>query len=209
MAKASGKVRMKILTKKVQTETAVKNSRFIAEAFPCSEQAEARKIIKSQKEKYFDARHVVHAFVLGVNAEIFGASDDGEPSGTAGRPALDVLKGSGLTNILITITRYFGGTLLGTGGLVKAYGGAAKSVLEEAEKIGATEEFVRRKDFSFECSYSAHKAIKRILQNFSLCDLREEFSDIVCVSGKIAEDEYEEFFKEVRAVTFDNRHKTR
>ena len=192
---------MKILSTKVQTETVVKNSRFIAQAFPCQNQDDARKIIKAQKEKYFDARHVVHAFVLGESAEIFGASDDGEPSGTAGRPALDVLKGSGITNILVTITRYFGGTLLGTGGLVKAYGGAVKSVLEEAEKIGAAEEFVRWKDFSFECSYSAHKNLKRVLRNFSICDLREEFSDAVCVSGKITEEEYERFFEEAAAAT--------
>ncbi len=192
---------MKILTTKVQTETSIKNSRFIAQAFPCADQGEARKILKAQKEKYFDARHVVHAFVLGESAEIFGASDDGEPSGTAGRPALDVLKGSGLTNVLVTITRYFGGTLLGTGGLVKAYGGATKSVLEEAEKIGATEVFIRRKSFSFECPYSSHKNLKRILQEFSICDLREEFSDAVCVSGKIAEEEFEKFFKEAAAAT--------
>lgn len=187
---------MKILTTKVQTEIVVKNSRFIAQAFPCQSQDEARKILKAQKEKYFDARHVVHAFVLGESSGIFGASDDGEPSGTAGRPALDVLKGSDFTNILVTITRYFGGTLLGTGGLVKAYGGAVKSVLEEAEKIGAAEEFVRRKNFSFECPYSSHKNLKRVLQDFSICDLREEFSDAVRVSGKIAEEEFEKFFKE-------------
>ena len=192
---------MKILTTKVQTETAVKNSHFIAQAFPCESQDEARKIVKAQKEKFLDARHVVHAFVLGLNAEIFGASDDGEPSGTAGRPALDVLKGSRITNILVTITRYFGGTLLGTGGLVKAYGGAVKSVLEEAEKIGATEEFVGRKSFSFECSYPAHKNLKRLLQNFSICDLREEFSDAVFVSGKIDEEEFEKFFKELNDIT--------
>lgn len=187
---------MKILKTKVQTESIAKNSRFIAQAFPCQSQDEAKKILKAQKEKYFDARHVVHAFVLGLNAEIFGASDDGEPSGTAGRPALDVLKGSNFTNILVTITRYFGGTLLGTGGLVKAYSGAVKSVLEEAEKIGAAEEFVRRKNFSFECSYQTHKNLERVLRNFSICDLREEFSDAVFISGKIAEEEFGNFFKE-------------
>lgn len=192
---------MKILTTKVQSEITVKNSRFIAEAFPCESQGEARAILKAQKETYFDARHVVHAFVLGENAEIFGASDDGEPSGTAGRPALDVLKGAGLTNSVVTVTRYFGGTLLGTGGLVKAYGGAVKSVLEEAERIGATEEFVRWKQFSFECSYSAHKNLERVLRNFSLCDVREVFSDVVCVSGKITENEFEAFFKEANAAT--------
>ena len=76
--------------------------------------------VKSQKAKYADATHVVHAFVIGPGAEVMGMSDDGEPSGTAGRPALDVLRGRGCTNTVLTITRWFGGTLLGTGGLVKA-----------------------------------------------------------------------------------------
>ena len=100
----------------------------------------ARDLVKAQKSKYADATHVVHAFVIGSGAEILGMSDDGEPSGTAGRPTLDVLKGRGCTNTLITITRWFGGTLLGTGGLVKAYSGGAKQVIQKADELGLFEE---------------------------------------------------------------------
>ena len=107
---------MDVLIKQVQTELVIKNSRFINELFICDSQSSARDLIKAQKEKYQDATHVCHAFVIGENAEVLGMSDAGEPSGTAGRPMLDVLKGSGITNIVLTVTRYFGGTLLGTGG---------------------------------------------------------------------------------------------
>ena len=138
---------MKILKSKVQTETVVKGSRFLAEAIPCQKQEEARAILKAQKEKYSDATHVVHAFVLGKAGEVMGMSDDGEPGGTAGRPVLDVLKGSGATDIMLTVTRWFGGTLLGTGGLVKAYGGAAKELLSQCQEIGALEEYVPKKNF--------------------------------------------------------------
>ena len=109
---------MNCILEHFQTELVIKHSRFIAEVFPVENQAAARELLKEQKQKYFDSTHVVHAFVIGKNAEILGMSDDGEPSGTAGRPVLDVLKGSGCTNIILTVTRYFGGTLLGTGGLV-------------------------------------------------------------------------------------------
>ena len=121
---------MNCILEHFQTEIVIKHSRFIAEVFPVQTQSQARELLKEQKQKYFDSTHVVHAFVIGKNCEVLGMSDDGEPSGTAGRPVLDVLKGSGCTNIMLTVTRYFGGTLLGTGGLVKAYSDSAKAVLE-------------------------------------------------------------------------------
>ena len=84
---------MNILSKYVCFEESIKNSRFLSELIPCTSQAQAREIIKEQKKKYADSTHVVHAFIVGNGAEICGMSDDGEPSGTAGRPVLDVLKG--------------------------------------------------------------------------------------------------------------------
>ena len=117
---------MKVLLEESKAEIVIKNSRFISEVFPVETQAQAREKLHEVKQKYFDATHVVHAFSVGLKSETFGMSDDGEPSGTAGRPVLDVLKGSGITNILLTVTRYFGGTLLGTGGLVHAYSESAK-----------------------------------------------------------------------------------
>ncbi|MBR7064125.1 MAG: YigZ family protein, partial [Treponema sp.] len=145
---------MQTVKENVTSEIIVKNSRFIAELFPCTLQSDVRNLIKEQKKLYKDARHVVHAFIIGSNAEIKGASDDGEPSGTAGRPILSVLQGNNFTNVLLTVTRYFGGTLLGTGGLVKAYSDAAKLVIKNALDNGLLEELISLVHFSFSTDYA-------------------------------------------------------
>lgn len=115
----------------VRTETKVKNSRFIADAAPAFSVDEAKAFIAQVKLAFPDASHNVPAFLIGHgNSVIAHCSDAGEPSGTAGRPILSVLQGSGLGDIVVVVTRYFGGTKLGTGGLVRAYSDAARSVLE-------------------------------------------------------------------------------
>ena len=184
---------MKCLKSPSSYEETIKGSRFLSELFPCESQSQARDLVKAQKNKYPDATHVVHAFVIGPAAEILGMSDDGEPSGTAGRPTLDVLKGFGRTNILVTITRWFGGTLLGTGGLVKAYSGGAKQVLQKAQSDGLFEELVEKRDFSFTCDYSLHKLIKINMEQFALYDVTEDFGEGVKISGKIRADQYDAF----------------
>lgn len=98
-----------------------KKSRFIAAVYSISSEEEAASYIEAARKKYWDARHNCYAFVIGDNNEIMRFSDDGEPSGTAGKPILEVIAGRGIHNCLIVVTRYFGGTLLGTGGLVRAY----------------------------------------------------------------------------------------
>lgn len=110
-------------------EIVEKKSRFIGQVFPVETEEEAAQFIEKVKKKYWDARHNCYAFVLGSKGEITRCSDDGEPSGTAGRPILEVLTGKGLKNILVVVTRYFGGTLLGTGGLVRAYSQATQAGL--------------------------------------------------------------------------------
>ncbi len=167
-------------------EISIKGSKFLAEAFSLESQAQAREILKSQKAKYADATHVCHAFICGKNAEFMGMSDDGEPGGTAGRPMLDVLKGSGATNLMVTVTRWFGGTLLGTGGLVKAYSQAVKDLLAETK----FEELVEKSPFSFETDYSFYKSAKKILEGFSISELKENFSEGVRLSGMIPSADY-------------------
>lgn len=189
---------MNVLTSKIETELIIKNSRFINELFICDSQKAARDLIKAQKEKYQDATHVCHAFVIGQNAEVLGMSDDGEPSGTAGRPMLDVLKGSGITNIVLTVTRYFGGTLLGTGGLVKAYGDGAKSVIEKAKEENAIEELVEKTDFCFSMDYGLAETIKRKIADFKLYDVEEEYSDTVTLKGKILAEQFDEFSARIK-----------
>ncbi|WP_318677113.1 YigZ family protein [Treponema sp.] len=189
---------MDVLIKQVQTELVIKNSRFINELFVCDSQSSARDLIKAQKEKYQDATHVCHAFVIGENAEVLGMSDAGEPSGTAGRPMLDVLKGSGITNIVLTVTRYFGGTLLGTGGLVKAYGDCAKSAVEKAREENAVEELVYKTDFCFSMDYVLFETIKRQIKDFKLYDVQEEYSDSVTLKGKILTEQFDDFSARIK-----------
>lgn len=188
---------MEILKSYISYEETIKGSRFLSELFPCDSQAAARELVKSQKAKYADATHVVHAFVIGPGAEVMGMSDDGEPSGTAGRPALDVLRGRGCTNTVLTITRWFGGTLLGTGGLVKAYGNGAKGVLAAADEAGLFEELVSKKPFSFTTDYSLYKIIKITLEQFHIYNLAEDFATGITLNGEIRENEFEIFSKKL------------
>lgn len=104
-----------------------KKSRFIVHVSAASTEEEALAFIEAKKKQFWDARHNCYAYILGEQAQIMRFSDDGEPTGTAGRPILEVLMGSGIRNLVVVVTRYFGGTLLGTGGLVRAYTKAAQA----------------------------------------------------------------------------------
>ncbi len=188
---------MEILKSYISYEETIKGSRFLSELFPCSVQAEASELVKSQKAKYADATHVVHAFVIGPGAEVMGMSDDGEPSGTAGRPALDVLRGRGCTNTVLTVTRWFGGTLLGTGGLVKAYGNGAKGVIAAADAAGLFEELVAKKAFTFTTDYSLYKLIKNNMELFHISGLNEDFGTEIKITGEIHENEYQLFISKL------------
>jgi uncharacterized YigZ family protein len=123
----------------VRVEIQVLNSRFIASAAPVFSIDEARTFVERIRAEFADATHNVPAYLVGHGATVTAhCSDDGEPSGTAGRPALAVLRGSGLGDVAVVVTRYFGGTKLGTGGLVRAYGDAVRAVLEtlpRAQKV--------------------------------------------------------------------------
>lgn len=124
-----------MLSKGAEAELVEKKSRFIATVRPVSSEEEALSFIEEMKKKYYDARHNCSAFVIGSKAELIRSSDDGEPGGTAGRPMLEVLLGSNIRNVAVVVTRYFGGVLLGTGGLVRAYSGAVKLALEQCETV--------------------------------------------------------------------------
>ena len=118
-----------------EAEIIEKKSRFIATVKPVHSEEEAVEFIETLKKKYWNATHNCFAYVVGERYEVQRCSDDGEPSGTAGKPMLDVLLGEEIHDTAVVVTRYFGGTLLGTGGLVRAYQGAAKAGLEASEVI--------------------------------------------------------------------------
>lgn len=143
-------------------EIVEKKSRFIATVRPVASEEEALAFIEEMKKKYWDARHNCSAFVIGRNQELMRFSDDGEPQGTAGKPMLDVLLGAGLHNTAVVVTRYFGGTLLGTGGLVRAYGGAAALALQKARVV--TMQVVV--PGVWRVSYAQYEQALRILEEF-------------------------------------------
>ena len=184
---------MLIADKYARAEITVKKSRFIAEIFPidaddsAKAQTIVRAVIKSVKKDNPAAAHVVHAFILGAGAEILGCSDDGEPPGTAGRPALDVLKGAGLTYTAATVTRYFGGVLLGTGGLVKAYGDAVKAALKSL----CAREIIPYKYFACVIPYEKYAPFKRAALENRAVFISEDFAESVSVKAKAPSDRYD------------------
>ena len=142
-------------------EIVEKRSKFIAHARPVSSEAETIEYLNSLKQKYWDARHNVYAYILREN-NIMRYSDDGEPSGTAGVPVLEILKKEELTDIIVVVTRYFGGILLGTGGLVHAYSKAAKAGVEAA---GIVNMILCRK-VKIKCDYNLSGKIQYEINEF-------------------------------------------
>lgn len=172
---------MNVLLERAEAEIVVKKSRFIAIAIPCSSPEAIKALVREIRDMHPESRHVVHAAVMGKDGTIWSSSDDKEPKNTAGRPALEVLKGSGVTDILVCIVRYFGGTLLGTGGLVKAYGDSVKEVL----KVIRTEPLIDRSPFSMLISYDFYDAVKRILTDLEAVDIKEEFTSGITIAGRV------------------------
>ena len=169
---------MTILKEERQAETVVKKSRFIAIARICNSIPEVKTLVDQTRALHLGANHVVHAAVIGNQ---FSFSDDREPKNTAGRPAFEVLKGSGISNICVLIVRYFGGTLLGTGGLVKAYGDAVKAVLDGI----VTEEYVEKTDFSLTVPYDLYETVKRVLTSVNAAVTKEDFASEITISGQV------------------------
>ncbi len=161
---------------RARAEIVVSRSRFIATAAPADSVAAARALIAAMRAEMPDANHHVYAYVIGHGATTtLGQSDDGEPAGTSGRPTLAVLRGSGIGDAVLVITRYFGGTKLGTGGLVKAYGDAAKAVLAvlpRAEKITLQK-------LTITLPYPAYESVRRLLGAHGGTAETEEFGEEV------------------------------
>lgn len=169
----------KTIKENVSAELVEKKSKFIANLFYIESREEAEDIIKMQKKKCYDARHNCYAFrVLGEDGIIEKSSDDGEPSGTAGAPMLNILSKMEITNVLIVVTRYFGGILLGTGGLVKAYSNSTKLALEKAEISMLEEGFV----YKLELNYSDLENFKYFMKNNEIKILKEEYFENVKLS---------------------------
>ena len=141
-----------------------KGSKFYAFAYPVQTIEQIKEILAEKRKEYYDARHVGYAYMLGYERDVFRANDDGEPSGTAGRPILGQINSTNLTDILIIVVRYFGGTLLGTSGLIQAY----KTSAAEAIAAATIEERIVEKTFVSKFGYQDLNAVMRIMKDFDL-----------------------------------------
>ena len=174
-----------------------KKSRFIAAVIPVSSEEEAQNFINKKKKEYFDARHNCSAFVIGDNQEITRCSDDGEPSGTAGRTMLEVLLNEGITNVCVVVTRYFGGTLLGTGGLVRAYQGAVKEGLNNSVII----EQIAGKQITISCDYTDVGKLQYLFANSECHVISSDYGADVSFDIAVADDFSDKLIKDVIQVT--------
>lgn len=188
---------VKIPEKKHTVEYEVKKSRFIATAEPLSDYKAVKERIRTIRENNPGCNHVVYAFFNGDDRSQSGMSDDGEPHGTAGRPVYEVLKGSGLTDILLTVTRYFGGTKLGTGGLVSAYGQSAKNVLACLPVI----EKIYTIKVRITLDYGLFEKVKKITEDVGALNMEEDFSSEVILTANIPLDRRDEFDRLVSDVS--------
>ncbi len=180
--------KIKKLKKTAEIELIEKKSLFIAIAVPVKSEEEALEVIKQRKKKYSDATHNVYAYTLG-DGTLSRYSDDAEPQGTAGMPALNAIRMSGITDVCVVITRYFGGILLGAGGLVRAYSTSTSMALE-AGGIAVYEPFV---ELNCSCSYSDYQKLQPILTLYEAIIDDTEFSSDVNLKFAISQEIFEEF----------------
>ena len=178
-------------------EITEKKSRFIATVRRTESEEEAVSFIEEMKKKYWDASHNCSAFVIGRRGQLTRCSDDGEPSGTAGRPMLEVLLGEGICDAAVVVTRYFGGTLLGTGGLVRAYGAAVKAGLEASRT--ATMRYGSR--IRIGTDYSDIGRIQYLLAQKGYPQENAEYTDRVVLETVVPAPEEERLIKELTEAT--------
>ena len=188
---------VKILYEGGEGEIVEKKSRFIATVRPVETEEEALAFIAEMKKKYWNATHNCSAFVIGENQNLQRCSDDGEPQGTAGRPMLDVLLGEEIHNLAVVVTRYFGGTLLGTGGLVRAYSKAVQEGLKHCVIIEKQQGFLLKMN----TDYNGVGKIQYILGKRKIQITSSEYAADVTLEALIPEEELAKVKEEITEAT--------
>lgn len=189
--------------KPVEAELMVANSLFIASLAPAKTLVTAREFQKAIQQRFQDATHHVPAFIIGHGKSVIThSSDDGEPSGTAGRPALEVLQGSGLGNVAVVVTRYFGGTKLGTGGLVRAYGDAVRSVL----KIVKRGRLIPTTTYKLVVAYPLYDQIERLTRNYAAEILEARFEADITLLVRVKDDKSLDFIGKLVSLSAGRIH---
>lgn len=180
-----------------------KKSKFIANLYYIANEKEAERIINNIKKKYFDARHNCVAYrVIDEDRVIEKSSDDGEPSGTAGQPMLNILQKNNLVNVLVIVTRYFGGILLGTGGLVRAYSNSLTQALQICDKI----EICYGREFELSLDYNELEKFKYYCKNNKINIIETEYFDTVFCKIEVEESKIQQLKKdfETKKVNINN-----
>ncbi|GAB4527460.1 MAG: YigZ family protein [Anaerolineae bacterium] len=182
----------------IRVETRVANSRFITTVGPAETVDKARAFISAIRRELPDATHHVYAFKIGYGSSVIeGMSDDGEPAGTAGPPVLSVLRGADLGDVVMVVTRYFGGTKLGTGGLVRAYGSAAQTALEALPRARKVLEHT----IGLEFPYPYYERIQQLLEKHEARVREQEFSTDITLYATIPVDRLDKFTAEIQELT--------
>lgn len=181
------------IKEKVETEITERKSKFIANLFPIESVEEAEELIKEVRKRYHDARHNCIAYrIVEKNQLIEKSSDDGEPSGTAGAPMLNILQKNNLANILIVVTRYFGGILLGTGGLVRAYSDSLLQAMEESEKVQKCQGI----EMLTNIEYSEFDNFKYYCKNNNIFITNVEYGELIACKIELEDDKKEKLLKD-------------
>jgi len=183
------------INEEIENTIIIQKSEFITHLYRVNSQDDVINILALVKKKYYDATHNCYAYIIGNNQEIQKCSDDGEPSQTAGSPMMDVLKKNNMTNVLVIVTRYFGGILLGAGGLVRAYSQAVSSILDKIELYQIQE----LQKILISISYPEYSLLEESINQFDVINSR--FSQSVDISLGIPLNSLEYFETEFRNVT--------
>lgn len=187
----------KVIYQGSESEITEKRSRFIATIHPVDTEESALEFIEKIKKTYWNATHNCYAYTIGINHELKRCSDDGEPSGTAGKPMLDVLLGDDIHNVAVVVTRYFGGTLLGTGGLIRAYQAAVKEGLSHAM---ITNKILGNK-LLIHTNYNEIGKLQYTASQMDLNILETNYTDIVSMLLLVPDNKMSAFIKKWSTVT--------
>lgn len=189
----------KTIKENTSAEIVEKKSKFIANIFYIESVEEAEEIIKITNKKYFDARHNCYAFsVFTKNGVIKRFSDDGEPSGTAGSPMLNILTSQNISNVLVIVTRYFGGILLGTGGLIRAYTESMQKALENANLVYKELGIIAK----IKVGYSDFEKCKYYLKQSNIKIVDSEYEENINIKVELTEEKYKEIEKNITNFNF-------
>ncbi len=175
---------------KNRSEIKIKGSKFICTALPSDKIENTNSYLKELKHEFFDATHNCFAYKLGNSDDNFRSSDDGEPSGSAGKPILFTITKYNLTNILVVVTRYFGGTKLGVGGLVRAYSESAEKTLNNCEIVT----LYKTANFTIQSNYNDAPLIKRLIANYAI-NHQDEYTEFVKIKIAVPASKQMEFSK--------------